>query len=255
MVGKLQRMFRSLTAATQKLGVDHTRSSQPILQACGLPKFQQRAVHLPGTGFTTFSVGDGVTFFLPYYNATTASSSSVFLLPGEKINVSAAVTFPNGQCCVSGGSFNATFTLNTPTGKIEGQVPLAYNGTSQLWQGSFPIPYSADQGAWVLTISGTDSSGNSGSAYSWLNVGLNVLLITDSPSYIIGDSVTIFAAPVYPNGLVTASGNFTAAVTFDSKLISEVPMSFNWLIGLWAGTFTLRNNRSLRFLHNYRQRE
>jgi len=192
-----------------------------------------------GEGFTTFSVGDGVTLFLPYFNATTGSGSLVFLLPGEKINVSAAVTFPGGQCCVSGGNFNATFNLNTPTGKIEGQVPLAYNSTSRLWQGSFPIPYSADQGAWVLTVSGKDTNGNSGSAYSWLNVGLNVLLITDSPSYIIGDAVTIFAAPEYPNGLVTASGNFTAAVAFGSKLVSEVPMAFNWLLGLWTGTFTL----------------
>ena len=192
-----------------------------------------------GIGFTTFTVGDGVTLFLPYFNATTGSGSLVFLLTGETINVSAAITFPGGQCCVSGGNFKATFNLNSPTGKLEGQIPLAYNGTSQLWEGSFPIPYSADQGAWILTVSGTDSYGNSGMTYSWLNVGLNVLLSTDSPGYIIGDTMTILAAPEYPNGQVTAQGNFTAVVTSGTKLVSDVPLTYSWLYGLWTGALTL----------------
>ena len=202
---------------------------------------------LSGEGYTSFSVGDGVTLFLPYYNTTTQNAAPVFLLTGERINVSALVTNPSGQCCVSAGNFEAVFTLGTPSGKTEGKIPLSYNAASGAWQGTFPIPNSADQGAWVLTVNGTDSNGNSGMAYSWLNVGLNVLLTTDSPSYITGDSVTIFAAPEYPNGLITALGNFSATISSGSRVITEVPMTFSWVYGLWIGTFTLSTSYSPGF--------
>lgn len=195
-----------------------------------------------GVGFTTFTVGDGVTLFAPYFNATTNSGAPVFTLVGQTLNVSAAITFPGGQCCVSSGNFNATFYLNTLTGKVEGEVPLQYNGVSQLWQGNFTIPTSADQGAWILVVSGTDSNGNSGSAYSWLNVGLNVLLGSDSPSYVLGNTITILAAPEYPNGTETPLGNFNATVTSGTKLVANVPLSFSWLEGLWTGTLTLGSN-------------
>jgi parallel beta-helix repeat protein len=194
---------------------------------------------LSGEGFSTFSVGDGITLFLPYYNVTTQSSAPVFLLAGEKLNVSAQITYASGQCCVSSGSFAAFFTLGSPAGKLEGKTSLSYNATSKAWQGQFPIPSSADQGSWILTVNGTDSSGNSGSTYSWLNVGLNVLLTTDSPSYITGDTVTVFAAPLYPDGLITPLGVFNATVYSGSRAISEIPMSFNWVYGLWTGTFSI----------------
>ncbi|MDG6924324.1 MAG: right-handed parallel beta-helix repeat-containing protein, partial [Nitrososphaerota archaeon] len=195
-----------------------------------------------GAGFSSFSVGDGVTLFAPYFNPATNSGGAVFVLAGANINISAAVTFPSGQCCVSGGSFFATFHLNTITGKVEGKVPLQYNGTSQLWEGNFSIPYSADQGAWILVVSGTDTYGNSGSAYSWLNVGLNVILGSDAPGYILGDTMTILAAPEYPNGTETPIGNFTAVVSSGSRVLSDVPLSFDWLKELWTGTLTLPNN-------------
>jgi parallel beta-helix repeat protein len=200
-----------------------------------------------GRGYSTFSVGDGVTMFLPFYNFTTETTTPVFLLTGEKINVTAQVTSPNGQCCVSQGSYHAIFTLNSPSGKLEGNVSLSYDPGTKDWKGSFLIPRSADQGAWVITVNGTDSSGNLGSAYSWLNVGLNVLLTTDSPSYISGDKVTIYAAPEYPGGLITALGSFNATVTSGSQTIATVPMSFNWLYALWMGTFTVSSSDPLGF--------
>lgn len=195
-----------------------------------------------GTGSTTFSVGDGVTIFLPYYNATTNAAVPLFVIPGEIINVSAKVTSTSGQCCIVSGNFRAIFTLNSPSGKLEGSIPLAYKPTSQYWQGSFKVPSSADQGSWILTVNGTDVGGNSGSAYSWLNVGLNVLLSTDAPSYVLGNTVTVLSAPVYPNGLVTAVGNFNATISQGGRVISKVPMTFNWLDVLWIGSFTISNS-------------
>ena len=195
-----------------------------------------------GTGSATLTVGDGITIFLPYYNSTTNSATPLFVIPGETINVSAMVTSPSGQCCVVSGNYKAAFTFNSPSGKLEGSVPLTYETASQEWQGSFKVPYSADQGSWILTVNGTDAGGNAGSAYSWVNVGLNVLLSTDSPSYVSGDTVSILSAPVYPDGLVTAVGNFTATVSQGSRMIAKVPMTFSWLNLLWIGSFKLSSS-------------
>lgn len=195
-----------------------------------------------GTGSASFSVGDGITILLPYYDAATNTAAPLFVIPGEIINVSAMVTSPAGQCCVATGNYKAVFTLNSPSGKLEGSIPLTYEAGSQEWQGSFKVPHSADQGSWILTVNGTDAGGNKGSAYSWLNVGLDVLLSTDAPSYISKNSVTIFSAPVYPDGLETAVGNFTATVSQGNMIISKVPMTFNWLYTLWTGTFTISNS-------------
>lgn len=192
-----------------------------------------------GSGSTTFSVGDGVTILLPYYNATTNSAAPVFVIPGEVINVSAKVTSPSGQCCIRNGNFVATFNLNSPSGKLEGSVPMKYNSLSQYWYASFKVPISVDQGAWILIVSGTDGIGNKGSAYSWLNVGLNVLVSTDASSYVRGDKVTVLSAPLYPDGLVPAVGNFSATISSGSKIIARVPMTFSWLYVLWTGSFTL----------------
>ena len=136
----------------------------------------------------------------------------------KRYNISAAITFPGGQCCVSGGNFKATFNLNSPTGKLKGRFHSHTTEFHSCGREVSRIPLLQPiKGAWILTVSGTDSYGNSGMTYSWLNVGLNVLLSTDSPGYIIGDTMTILAAPEYPNGQVTAQGNFTAVVTSETK--------------------------------------
>ncbi|MGI0091691.1 MAG: protease pro-enzyme activation domain-containing protein, partial [Nitrososphaerales archaeon] len=192
-----------------------------------------------GVGFTTFSVGDGITLFGPYYNSTTGTASLAFLSVGQIINVSAEVTSPAGSCCVSSGNFIASFFLDTPGGKSEGTTTLSYNSTSGLWQGRFNIPHSADQGAWVLEVSGTDSSGNAGFTYSWINVGLNVLVLTDSPDYVIGDTMTILSAPLYTDNTIATTGNFTATLSLGSKLLAAVQLTFNWVQGAWVGSLML----------------
>lgn len=192
-----------------------------------------------GSGFTTMSVGDGVTIFQPYYNSTTSSASAVYAQVGHTIKVSAMVTMPNGTCCVTSGNFSASFYYNSPSGKLEGSTSLTYNPGSKLWEGSFQIPRTADQGAWIMKISGTDSSGNSGEAYSWMNVGLYMLMTTDSPSYVLGDTIGILFAPLYSNGTIAVSGTFTATVTDGTSLVAQVPMTFSFLNGFWVGLLKL----------------
>ena len=192
-----------------------------------------------GFGYTTFSVGDGITIFQPYYNLTTNVASTVYVQVGHKIEVSASINEPSGKCCVTSGNFTASFFLNRPSGGLEGNAVLSYNSSSNFWEGSFLIPKNADQGAWVLQVNGTDSSGNSGIAYSWMNVGLYMLMVTDSSTYVLGDTIGILFAPLYSNGTIAISGSFTASVSDGTSLITTVPLKFNLLDGFWVGFLNL----------------
>ena len=195
---------------------------------------------LSGFGSTTFSVGDGITMFMPFYNVKTAATLSHFFQVGQKINISAAVTNTNGNSRISSGSYVATFYLGGSSGVDEGSADLAYNSTSRNWEGSFTIPKSAEQGAWTLVIRGVDSQGNLAVAYSWLNVGLNVMVGTDSPNYVLGDAITILAAPQYSNLSVASSGIFHATITAGSRTVASIPMTFSVLYDLWVGYLPTR---------------
>ncbi|MDG6982737.1 MAG: hypothetical protein JRM74_04710 [Nitrososphaerota archaeon] len=183
---------------------------------------------LNGQGYATVPVGDGVTIFSPL---------SPFWAPGDNIPVRAVITTPSGAD-VTSGSFSATFASLTPSGQSQGSVPLSYQcglnttyGISCMWVGNFNVPTGATQGPWIVTIGGTDASGNRGSAYTWLNVGLNPMVSTDNPTYVLGDSITIMAATG------SLGGNFTAAVSDGGTLLGNVRLSFNFISGLWSGTF------------------
>ncbi len=144
-----------------------------------------------GWGVNTLSVGDGIDIFLPEFNTTTLLSIIPKFTVGQTINITAEITFPSGSCCVITGHFRASFNENSPSGKSEGSVPLAYNSSSDLWTGQYKIPPTVDQDSWAITVSGSDANGNLGSTYGWLYVGLNMLLQTDSPTYVLGDTMSI----------------------------------------------------------------
>ncbi|MCL5068888.1 MAG: S53 family peptidase, partial [Thaumarchaeota archaeon] len=66
---------------------------------------------LSGVGSTTFSVGDGITMFMPFYNIKTAAQLSHFFLTGQQVNISAAITSPDGSSIISSGNYSAIFYL------------------------------------------------------------------------------------------------------------------------------------------------
>jgi hypothetical protein len=189
-----------------------------------------------GTGATTFSVGDGVTLL---------EQSKLFSV-GDEIPVAAIVTGTAGSV-VESGSFSATFRLGTPTGPVEGTVALAYNSTAGMWEGVFPISKSVDQGAWVLEVSGADSSGNlAATAYSWLNVGMIASVYTDSTAYSLGEGISIYSAISY-NGRSTATGAYTATIGLDGRSLGTVPLSYNAEQSLWMGAFNVPLSDSAGF--------
>jgi hypothetical protein len=181
-----------------------------------------------GIGTTTFSAGDGITIF---------AGGWTFIPAGVTDPIAVVVTYPNGSI-VTSGTFNATFHLGTPSGAVEGTAPLAYNSSDHMWQGSFAIGPSADQGAWILSIGGADSIGNMAApAYAWLTVGLSAETFTDSPTYVLGETIQI-GSFIYFDSIYTATtGSFNATIWDNGVAIAVVPLSFNFNFGIWTGAF------------------
>ncbi|MGD1055718.1 MAG: hypothetical protein ABR867_06520 [Nitrososphaerales archaeon] len=176
-----------------------------------------------GTGYTTFSVGDGITIF---------SSWGTFLV-GQSIPIRAIITAPDGSNITS-GSFSGTFTYLYPSGPVQGTVPLTYNSTSERWEGTFAIGSSVRQGAWVLSIGGTDSGGNRAAvAYSWVSIGWNAYVYTDSPTYVLGDTIEVYSY------MSPSSGSFNAAVYHNGQRLETVALSYDggWWAYIWTGDF------------------
>ena len=192
-----------------------------------------------GWGYTTFSVGSGITLFLPFYNVTTKTPIVPVFQVGKTIHVTAAITSPDSPCCVTTGTFRAVFTEGNVSGKVEGTVPLNYNSSDKLWNANFLIPKTADQDSWALTVSGSDSSGNLASTYGWLRIGMKMTLSTDAPSYVLGETMSIFAVPQYTTGLEASTGSYTATVSSGARVISVVPLSLNPVVGEWVGKLAL----------------
>ena len=191
---------------------------------------------LSGTGFTTFSVGDGITIF----------ASWGFFQVGSTIPIEAVVMSPDESSVVGTGSFTATFYLGTPDGPAQGKVPLAYNAVDEAWEGSFVVPSSVKQGPWVLSITGADSSGNrAAEAYSFVNVGLVASTITDSPTYVLGDTIEIGSAicPTTCAASTVTTGSYKATIwafgPSDSSgtNIGSTTLTYDSTSGLWLGSF------------------
>jgi parallel beta-helix repeat protein len=202
---------------------------------------------LSGWGVNTLTVGDGITVFLPIFNTTTLLGAVPKFTVGQTINITAEVTFPSGSCCITSGNFKATFNENSPSGKNEGSVLLSYNTTRGLWIGHYKIPPTADQDSWAMTVSGTDPNGNSGSTYNWLYVGLNVILRTDSPTYTLGESISINVLPEYTTGLEASTGSFTATILDGPQVIASLPLALNPAKGYWTVQMPLKTSSQTGF--------
>ena len=186
-------------------------------------------------GYNGFQVGDGIQVDSPYPGIFFGDPSYTFEV-GSTIPLSIFVQNPAGSQPITAGhgaQYFATFHLDTVSGKVEGSVPLTYNTTSQTWEGAFTIPLTADQGAWAVVFSGVDGHGNlAATAYTWVNVGLFIFPYTDTSTYVLGDTMTIFA----DTGVAT--GSFSGVVSFGPFVLGTVPLSvINASEGLWAGTF------------------
>jgi len=191
---------------------------------------------LSGTGYTSFSVGDGITIFYTW------GSFQV----GSTIPIAAVVLSPDESSVVGTGSFTATFYLGTPDGPVQGKVPLAFNSGDGAWEGTFTVPSSVKQGPWVLSITGADSSGNrAAEAYAWVNIGLMASTFTDSPTYLLGDTMMIGSAicPTSCGTSTVTTGSYKATIFAfgpsdpGGTNIGTATLTYDSTTGLWLGSF------------------
>jgi hypothetical protein len=186
-----------------------------------------------GIGSSSFSVGDGVTI---------GGSWGSFMV-GNTIPVSAVILAPNSATNITAGTFTATFYLSAIGETVEGVVPLAYNATDGMWQGSLTVTPSMTQGVWVMSIGGVDSSGErAAQAYTWLNIGLQAAVGTNSDTYVVGQTIGILS--VIGNTqqqYQPATGTFSAGIWVNGVLKGTVPLTFELVFGflpVWAGFFS-----------------
>jgi hypothetical protein len=190
-----------------------------------------------GIGMTTFSVGDGITIF----------QSWGFFMVGDTIPIAVVATAPDG-IVDAGATVTATFYLGTPTGTAVGTATLYYvplacppsepvlGAPTGCWVGQFTIPKTPDQGAWVMAISGTDSKGNSvAPAYTWLNVGLLTFTYTDSPTYVTGNTISIYFLVNTLTGTYSATIYDYTSANPQGTDIGTVSLSCSY--GLCTGAF------------------
>jgi hypothetical protein len=101
-----------------------------------------------------------VTFnVLPAILTVTLLSSSIVLNVGETLTVQASVATPNGAT-FSQGTVLASITIS---GRSVGSVvSLTYDTTRGQWIGNYKVAPSDPSGAWLVTVSASDSNGNIG---------------------------------------------------------------------------------------------
>ncbi len=186
-----------------------------------------------GSGSATFTVGDGVNVFEPYSVIGPYLSATNTTIP-----ISAWVTTPGGAN-VTTGSFTAYFFLGTPSGKVEGVVPLTYDPIQQMWVGSFNSSDFSNFGEMILSVNGTDTTGNLGApGYSWFRYDLNILpgyVITDEPTYVSGDPIYIGAFVPPGTGGGTLYANVTDLTT--NQFLGTVPLTYVGAEELYLGYF------------------
>jgi hypothetical protein len=201
---------------------------------------------LSGTGYTTFSVGDGVTIFATWG----------FFLVGSQIPIEAVVLSPDESSIIGTGHFTATFYLGTPDGPVQGKLPLAFNSADEAWEGVFTVPPGVKQGPWVLSITGADTNGNrAAEAYSWVNIGLVASTFTDSPTYLLGDTIVIGSAicPTVCAASTVTTGSYKATIwafgpsESGGTNIGTAPLTYDSTSGLWLGTFSITSSDPVGF--------
>ena len=111
-----------------------------------------------------------VTFnVLPAILTVTLLSSSTVLSVGETLTIQASVATPNGAI-FSQGTVLAAITISGRS--IGSALSLTYDPTRGQWIGNYKVAPSDPSGAWLVTVSASDSNGNIGQSSSVVSVNI-----------------------------------------------------------------------------------
>ncbi len=155
-----------------------------------------------------YGYGDGYGNYGPTLPASTspqlqpatlsvAITTNTNLTPGQPIRLNATIQYPDGSTLQS-GQVTAFFTYIA--GGHNDSVPIAFDGTLQLWVGSYTPQPSEPDGIWSLTVKASDSiatpPSNSGTASRVITLQANSSPAT-IPLYDFGILAAIIAAAAF----------------------------------------------------------
>jgi len=155
-----------------------------------------------------YGYGDGYGNYGPTLPASTspqlqpatlsvAITTNTNLTPGQPIRLNATIQYPDGTTLQS-GQVTAFFTY--VAGGHNDSVPIAFDGTLQLWVGSYTPQPSEPDGIWSLTVKASDSiatpPSNSGTASRVITLQANSSPAT-IPLYDFGILAAIIAAAAF----------------------------------------------------------
>jgi hypothetical protein len=208
-----------------------------------------------GSGSNSFYARDGISIFDPV-----GDLNNLFTV-GSRIPIQVIVTSPDGAR-VTSGTFRATIYSENPAGPVVGSVPLVFNSkatcffsTSEeeppfppfltppspgCWEGTFTVPRNVIQGPVTILVSGSDSHGRPAApAYAWGNIGLEAITTTDSPTYVLGNTILIGANIYNPTtGVLLTSGSYRATIWDKGSFVGVAKLAYSTADGFWLGTFT-----------------
>jgi len=200
-----------------------------------------------GFGYNTITVGDSITSLSNFYGP----SNGYFIGYNDSIVGSFIILDPSNSI-VTNGSFNVLINLNNPQGPLQANLTLRFMPCNDItplscsWYFNYTVNYNNNsEGWWITTIEGKDVNNKLASVYNYIYIGADVTPFTDSPNYVLGDTINIYAFESigFPSNQ-TCFPSY-ALISENSKLIANVSLSNSVNMGLKTlceGNFTLNSN-------------
>jgi len=141
------------------------------------------------------------------------------------INVTSAITYPDGQPLTFGVNGNISI------GNMTQSLNLQYIAANETWNGLYHVSQNATLGAYNLTINAADSDGNSG-RYTIDIAVVPATFIFSVPAQKIQvppvNLTDIVVSVTYPNGTVLGNNFGTVSATYDNPSGGNTTMLFNY---------------------------
>lgn len=180
------------------------------------------------TGLGTPNVGElvqtlrGMVGSEPSVQASVSVPGEMYpqAMPGQKVSISAEISYPNGTTLSSG---KVSMEVVTPNGEVLNTSSMEYNGSA--WEATYLVPENGSPGTWYsyILLNGKPI---------WqadFQVGLSGVILSPVP-YPLGpplepnQAFVIEMIAQYPNGTQVTQGNFTAYFIKDGRTVFSVPL-------------------------------
>ena len=153
--------------------------------------------------------------------------------------VLADITFPNGST-VQAGNFSAY--VFTTQGFLE-RVPLTYNSTSGLWEGTVYVEAGTPPNVWTILVNGTSGAySGTGATDAYIGVGITIvepIPFPYAPSIPVNYPFTIEAYAMFPNGTAVNTTSLEVVFYRQGTPVFTATLLPTSTTGLYEGTSML----------------